>query len=66
MVGRKSVTIPKGIVCPDCKSHNLIGSGKRWKKNTNGDSPPRVKVQQYLCNDCGKVFIDGEGAKSDV
>lgn len=39
--------------CPFCNSPNLTKSGKRWR-TVDGD---RVKVQQFLCNDCGKFTV---------
>lgn len=58
---RRKVVIPKGLKCPDCgniDANILIGAGHRWKTNPNNGNPPRIIVQQYKCNKCGKIFAE--------
>jgi len=43
------------IVCPKCRSKNLIKRGKRKTK---------VSIKQrYMCSDCGKRFVKDDGFK---
>jgi transposase-like protein len=38
------------MYCPYCKTYNLTKAGKRWH-TINSE---RIKIQQFLCNVCGK------------
>lgn len=57
---RRKIVINEGVKCPDCGSNNLVGQGTYWRVNRNGDNPHKVKVQNLRCNDCGRIFKDGE------
>jgi len=60
-VGRKRVIIiPPNVKCTECGSKNLTGRGTDWRVNPYGDNPKRIKVPCYQCEDCGKIFVDGE------
>ncbi len=49
------------MYCPNCKSPNLTKQGKRWYTLNN----ERVKVQQFICNTCGKYTTRPLNKKSD-
>jgi transposase-like protein len=38
------------LECPECKSTQLVKSGKAWRN--------RIKVQRYRCLKCGRVFTE--------
>jgi putative transposase len=42
------------IICPNCKSKNIIKRGLRQTKN-------RGKIQRYQCKDCKKRFVIDDG-----
>jgi DNA-directed RNA polymerase subunit RPC12/RpoP len=62
-MAKRRIEIPKGLKCPECNSADLIGRGTDWRVNPKGDKPPRVRVQLYRCNCCGKIFSNGEVKK---
>ena len=49
------------MYCPNCKGTNLTKQGKRWCTLNN----ERVKVQQFICNTCGKYTTKPLTKKSD-
>lgn len=53
---KRRIKIPEWLKCPDCGSNDIRGQGRRWKGNPCSDNPPRIKVQQYCCKSCGKIF----------
>jgi YgiT-type zinc finger domain-containing protein len=44
------------IKCPECKKSELKKFGLRWKKKDG----KRIRIQQYQCNTCGRIFIQRE------
>jgi transposase-like protein len=42
------------MYCPNCKSSNLTKQGSRWRTINN----QRVKIQQFICNTCGKYTTE--------
>lgn len=45
--------------CPECQSEKLIKYGWKWQSymDWNKQRSDRKRVQQYRCNDCGRVTI---------
>lgn len=60
MARKRVIKIPEGLCCNECGSRDLIGAGKDWKRNPDGDIPPRIRAQKLRCRDCGKIMIDGK------
>jgi len=44
----------KKVICPNCKSENIIKRGKRKTEN-------RGLIQRYKCKDCNKRFVIDDG-----
>jgi len=59
-MAKRRIVISEGVRCPDCGSTELRGRGSYWRSNPHGDNPPRIKIRQLLCNNCGRIFADGE------
>lgn len=62
---KRKIEVPEGLACSDCGSTDLTGRGTDWRKNPNGNEPPRIKVQLFRCKSCGKIIADGE-VKNDT
>jgi len=62
-MAKRRIVVPEGVRCTECGSTNLRGRGTDWRNNPNGNDPPRILVQLFRCNDCGKIIADGEVKK---
>jgi len=45
------------LECPECKSTNLIKSGKAWRL--------RTKIQRWRCSKCGRIFTEKDQIIND-
>lgn len=52
------------VKCNECGLDDVVKAGRRWRKIAN-DPPKRVRVRQYRCKKCGKLFVPDDALGID-